>query len=178
MPGTLDEKLFREVCQPPGAEELRQVAEQAGRAARAAANKPGDGGQIERTEMVNIQARPARSGGRGHGKWPPRRRAPARRRRTRPPEKPADKAAAKPGAPAKVDAGRAEATKADAARAEPVKPEAPKTAEGAPKKPEPPAIKVRLSTVTAKFRCRRVPARGRCRRSRSPRRSRPSRQQR
>lgn len=59
LPGTLDEKLFREVCQPPGAEELRQVAEQAGRAARTAANAPGgmdaQGGRIERTEMLSIK---------------------------------------------------------------------------------------------------------------------------
>lgn len=54
LPGTLDEKLFREVCQPPAAEELRQVAEQAGRAARTAANA-GDLGKVERTEMVNIK---------------------------------------------------------------------------------------------------------------------------
>jgi carbonic anhydrase len=58
LPGTLDEKLFREVCQPPGAEELRQVAEQAGRAARTAANAPGGWmgrGRIERTEMLSIK---------------------------------------------------------------------------------------------------------------------------
>jgi carbonic anhydrase len=59
LPGTLDEKLFREVCQPPGAEELRQVAEQAGRAARTAANASGgmdaQGGRIERTEMLSIK---------------------------------------------------------------------------------------------------------------------------
>lgn len=56
LPGTLDEKLFREVCQPPGAEELRQVAEQAGRAARTAANAADTkGGGIERTEMVSIK---------------------------------------------------------------------------------------------------------------------------
>ncbi len=54
LPGTLDEKLFREVCQPPGAEELRQVAEQAGRAARSAAPDT-QGGRIERTEMVSIK---------------------------------------------------------------------------------------------------------------------------
>lgn len=54
LPGTLDEKLFREVCQPPGAEELRQVAEQAGRAARTAENDT-QRGRIERTEMVSIK---------------------------------------------------------------------------------------------------------------------------
>ena len=54
LPGTLDEKLFREVCQPPAAEELRQVAEQAGRAARTAENDT-QRGRIERTEMVSIK---------------------------------------------------------------------------------------------------------------------------
>ncbi|MDP2868865.1 carbonic anhydrase [Methyloversatilis sp.] len=55
LPGTLDEKLFREVCQPPGAEELRQVAEQAGRAAQTAANAAEGQGGIQRTEMVSIK---------------------------------------------------------------------------------------------------------------------------
>ena len=55
LPGTLDEKLFREVCQPPGAEELRQVAEQAGRAALTAANAAEGQGGIQRTEMVSIK---------------------------------------------------------------------------------------------------------------------------
>ncbi|MCP4635033.1 MAG: carbonic anhydrase family protein [Methyloversatilis sp.] len=146
MPGTLDEKLFREVCQPPGAEELRQVAEQAGRAARAAANNPGDGGRIERTEMVNIKPDLREAAAAAREEMASSKKAAGdkgtEKVTDKSAEKPADKAAAKPGAPAKVDAGRAEATKADAAKAEPVKPEAPKTAEAAPKKPEPPAIKV------------------------------------
>ncbi|MBU0601357.1 MAG: carbonic anhydrase family protein [Gammaproteobacteria bacterium] len=54
LPGTLDEKLFREVCQPPAPEELRQVAEQAGRAALTAA-AAADTGHVERAEFVNIK---------------------------------------------------------------------------------------------------------------------------
>lgn len=139
LPGTLDEKLFREVCQPPGAEELRQVAEQAGRAARAAAVDPGDKGRIERTEMVNIKPDLREAAAAAREEMAGAKKPAGEKGAEKAPEKPADKSAAKPAAPAK----------ADAARAEPVRPEAPKTAEAAPKtaevvtkKPEPPAIKV------------------------------------
>ncbi|WP_026224804.1 carbonic anhydrase [Methyloversatilis thermotolerans] len=86
LPGTLDEKLFREVCQPPAAEELKQVAEQAGRAARTAAGEA-DKGRVERTDMVSIK--------------PDLREAAAASREemaARTGDKPADKAAGKAGA--------------------------------------------------------------------------------
>lgn len=100
LPGTLDEKLFREVCQPPGAEELRQVAAQADRAARSAANKPEDSGRVERTEMVNIKPdlREAAAAAREEMKKPATEKAG---------EKPAEK-------PAKAEPMKAEASKAAA----------------------------------------------------------------
>jgi carbonic anhydrase len=55
LPGTLDEKLFREVCQPPGGTALRQAAERAGQAARAASRSDAQDGRIEHTDMVNIK---------------------------------------------------------------------------------------------------------------------------
>lgn len=55
MPGTLDEKLFREVCQPPAAQELAQIADQASRAAVQAQRDGLDQGSIQRTEMVSIK---------------------------------------------------------------------------------------------------------------------------
>ncbi|WP_018227664.1 carbonic anhydrase [Methyloversatilis universalis] len=132
LPGTLDEKLFREVCQPPGAEELRQVAEQAGRAARAAANNPGDAGRVQRTEMVNIKPDLREAAAAAREEMATSKKAAGEKTADKATEKstdkPSDKSAAKPGASAKAETPKAEAVKA----------EPPKAAEAAPKKPEPP----------------------------------------
>lgn len=55
MPGTLDEKLFREVCQPPAAQELAQIADQASRAVVQAQREELGQGSVQRTEMVSIK---------------------------------------------------------------------------------------------------------------------------
>ncbi|WP_374340131.1 carbonic anhydrase [Methyloversatilis sp.] len=127
LPGTLDEKLFREVCQPPGAEELRQVAEQADRAARSAANAPADAGRIQRTEMVSIKPdlREAAAAARDElGK--------------------AKKDGGNKPAPAEPKDGKAAAHKPDAAAPEGAKPAAAHDARPAPPqaaKPAPPPVR-------------------------------------